>query len=1022
MIRKSENTMTQNIALVGVCVALMALTHRDLPSVDAARPQQPNKADASISHDRLPEQLDMPPASVNELLRQAESPRMIARQGLFTSIQVNVNASQNNIVGDAANESSIAISPADPNQIVIGWRQFDSVSSNFRQAGVAYSHDRGQTWTKFTLDPGHFRSDPVLGADAAGRFFIVHYDGSVDDVWRSLDGGVNWAIASASGGDKEWLKVDSRPAGMGSGHIYQTWNVQFSCCGTTDFNRSINNGVSFQPPVSMGAPSLKWGTMDIGADGTLYIAGSNLNQTGHLFIKSTNAKDPSVTPTFSAPLAIDLGGNTMIGASVNPQGMLGQVWIAVDQSTGPTAGNIYVLGSVAETGEANPLNVKFIRSTDGGQTWSTPRMINDDPVSGAWHWFGTMSVAPNGRIDVIWNDTRHDPGNFLTEVFYSYSVDGGLTWSPNTQLTPAWNPGLGYPQQNKIGDYYHMVSDNAGANLAYAATFNGEEDVYFLRISRDCNGNGIDDDCDVTCGAPGTRCDVPGCGLQSDCNGNAVPDDCEPSADCNNNTIQDICDIASHTSQDCDSNQVPDECQTFLDCNQNTVADYCDIGTGNSLDCNANGVPDECDIGTTSTDANGNEIPDDCEGACCSCVSCSDRSESACEISGGTFSGLGILCGAANSCTPGGPANDACAQAIMLPSDPIVSMAFNNSCATTDGPANVNCPASQPVGKDLWYDYRAPCTGTVTASLCDKTTFDTVIDIYSNNNPTCLCPASSAGLISCDDDSCGTGGGPSRVTFNVTAGNCYTIRVAGWNSSAGSGVMDLTYNTTCDPTPATPQADSLSRCRFISMTIPGAANNNVAIRVLLTSLHHVLPPYLGGPSIPFTAFEGQVRWVGPPQQFVESTSNPTTFYASQLQCTPHYRAWNTIGLLHVTGSAIVPSSVYNVQTVAASCLGNEAACTSVSPTVPMQTTRWGDVQAPFNPPALTVQPNFTDVSALVDKFKNAPAALTKSETLLSGGDQFGVINIAANMDFSHISQVVDAFHGSPYPFTIASCP
>jgi Neuraminidase (sialidase) len=96
-----------------------------------------------------------------------------------------------------------------------------------------------------------------------------------------------------------------------------------------------------------------------------------------------------------------------------------------------------------------------------------------------------MSVAPNGRIDVIWNDTRNDatPLNpTYSEVFYSFSEDGGLTWSKNIAVTPSFNHFLGYPQQDKLGDYYDMLSDNSGASLAYAATFNGEQDVYFLRI------------------------------------------------------------------------------------------------------------------------------------------------------------------------------------------------------------------------------------------------------------------------------------------------------------------------------------------------------------------------------------------------------------------------------------------------------------------------------------------------------------------------------------------------------------
>jgi hypothetical protein len=35
--------------------------------------------------------------------------------------------------------------------------------------------------------------------------------------------------------------------------------------------------------------------------------------------------------------------------------------------------------------------------------------------------------------------------------------------------------------QNKMGDYIAMVSLNEGACIAYTATFNGEEDIYFVR-------------------------------------------------------------------------------------------------------------------------------------------------------------------------------------------------------------------------------------------------------------------------------------------------------------------------------------------------------------------------------------------------------------------------------------------------------------------------------------------------------------------------------------------------------------
>jgi hypothetical protein len=35
-----------------------------------------------------------------------------------------------------------------------------------------------------------------------------------------------------------------------------------------------------------------------------------------------------------------------------------------------------------------------------------------------------------------------------------------------------------------MGDYFDMISDNDGASLAWACTFNGEEDVYYGRITQ----------------------------------------------------------------------------------------------------------------------------------------------------------------------------------------------------------------------------------------------------------------------------------------------------------------------------------------------------------------------------------------------------------------------------------------------------------------------------------------------------------------------------------------------------------
>src|SRR5438552_4460271 len=90
------------------------------------------------------EKYNMPPAPPRKI---ETSPRIVSQFGVFTSFQANVDANGNNILGDAANEPSIAVDPTDSNKMMIGWRQFDSITSDFRQGGWGYTIDAGVHWT-----------------------------------------------------------------------------------------------------------------------------------------------------------------------------------------------------------------------------------------------------------------------------------------------------------------------------------------------------------------------------------------------------------------------------------------------------------------------------------------------------------------------------------------------------------------------------------------------------------------------------------------------------------------------------------------------------------------------------------------------------------------------------------------------------------------------------------------------------------------------------------------------------------
>jgi hypothetical protein len=412
---------------------------------------------------------------------------------IFTT-QVNVNASGKNIVGDAANEPSIAVDASDPNRMVIGWRQFENVSSNFRQAGWAYSNDAGHTWTfPGVIEPGIFRSDPVLDFDTAGTFYYnsltSNFSGYFCKVFKSADGGAIWdAGVAAQGGDKQWMTID-RSNGVGTGNIYACWNIAYSSC-PGNFTRSTNGGSSFEDCVEVTGDSY-WGTMAVGNDGEMYVSGTQYQYTGIMVSKSTNVQIPGSVISWDPPVQVDMDGYINGWTPINPEGILGQANIDVDRSNGPGRGNVYVLASVARGSNGDPADVMFAKSTDGGQTWDFPIRVNDDPAAYNYQWFGTMSVAPNGRIDAVWLDTREDMTSAdISALYYSYSIDQGETWSVNEKLSPTFNPHVGYPQQYKMGDYFDMQSDNIGAHLAWANTLNGEEDVYYSYITPPITGTG----------------------------------------------------------------------------------------------------------------------------------------------------------------------------------------------------------------------------------------------------------------------------------------------------------------------------------------------------------------------------------------------------------------------------------------------------------------------------------------------------------------------------------------------------
>jgi hypothetical protein len=283
----------------------------------------------------------------------------------------------------------------------------------------------------------------------------------------------------------------------------------------------------------------------------------------------------------------------------------------------------------------------------------------------------------------------------------------------------------------------------------------------------------------------------------------------------------------------------------------------------------------------------------------------------------------------------------------------------------------------------------------------------------------------------CNDDGCVFLGAGSELTRPVTAGNCYTIRVGGFNNQQGRGHLTIVCNEPSAPPPPSlsgndvcaggannglpcgqvsdcPGGQCGTKNRFLSFvqaTSATASAGPTLIRVKVVDVPTV--PWL--PAALATTIEGDIWWAGAPVVVNENPAPGPTLKVAPLVCTPPVPIdWTTHGLVHLYGAAITPGTRYEI----ANC--NSTAESTCSAPIVIVNPKHGDVVAPF----LTLQPNFQDISAMVGKFQAQPGAISKSRAQM----QPNVLNPANNINFLDISAVVGAFQGAAYGFTGTSCP
>jgi hypothetical protein len=137
------------------------------------------------------------------------------------------------------------------------------------------------------------------------------------------------------------------------------------------------------------------------------------------------------------------GAPTWINATTSPSTLNDKEWIAVDSHIGsPFQDRIYVTWTRfkfnGHTGAYTQSPIAFVSSSDGGATFTTPKLISGNVLYGQG---SHPVVGPDGTLYVFWDGSTRLAQ--LDSTYMVKSTDGGATWSkPLAISTLSDTPGL----------------------------------------------------------------------------------------------------------------------------------------------------------------------------------------------------------------------------------------------------------------------------------------------------------------------------------------------------------------------------------------------------------------------------------------------------------------------------------------------------------------------------------------------------------------------------------------------------
>lgn len=390
--------------------------------------------------------------------------------------------------GHWQNEPNLAVNPKDAKNLITGSNDYrwHGINGGFVWTGAYTSHDGGQTWTEQAL-PGANAGSPTPGFlpfASAGDFI-----GAFNGLGLAFAGGIDFAqeslvfvSASADGGDT-WLQgtfpgaslaaypaqFQDKPDMAGDPNsplVYVCW-TQFGPGLDTIMVSASPTGATWTPalPVSpTELSSLQGCSLAVGSDGTVYMAYDRfsgcLSCGGQLKVTSS-------------PVGGAAWGTPVLAATATPvSGASFRVTnfplLAVDNSNGGHAGNLYLVWADNRAGEAD---IWMVHSSDKGATWSAPVRVNQNTVK-ANHYMPSVAVGNDGTVYAGFYDTRN--GGY--QYYGARSTDGGQTFTdfPLASATSSAGSTGGF-----FGDYTDMqVGPDGVVHAVWTDGRSGDQDIW----------------------------------------------------------------------------------------------------------------------------------------------------------------------------------------------------------------------------------------------------------------------------------------------------------------------------------------------------------------------------------------------------------------------------------------------------------------------------------------------------------------------------------------------------------------